>query len=408
VLLALGLGFLASTGKVLSILGSPVGLVALCFGLWNAYCAVPYISGLGTNVFRDSAIWGYSMFAWIVAASLICNPELLQWVVSQYAKFAPVYAFAGPAAWAATAYLSNVLPSWNNTYVTIPYLKTGDLCVHLAGVCGFCFCVVRGRAAWLVALAPFAVALGAISRGGGAAVLAGIFVAVVLKPSIKRLSRLLLIAVIAGACFLSIDFVLDIPINGRTVSLESVYRAGLSLFTQTNDVMYDRTTQWRQRWWAKIVNDTVYGPYFWNGRGYGINLAADDGIAPDTELGLRSPHNSHLTFLARAGVPGEVIWAVLQATWCVKLLLAYLKARRHKQPDWAGLFAWVLAYWSAFTVNMTFDVSLEGPMIGIPYWALFGFGWGAQMLYLRQFRRGGAFKGEQEEESSEALVSKET
>ena len=39
----------------------------------------------------------------------------------------------------------------------------------------------------------------------------------------------------------------------------------------------------------------------------------------------------------------------------------------------ANVNLWVLAYWMAFIVNMSFDVYLEGPQGGIWFWCLIGF-----------------------------------
>jgi len=54
---------------------------------------------------------------------------------------------------------------------------------------------------------------------------------------------------------------------------------------------------------------------------------------------------------------------------------------------WVGIFAWLMAYWLAFTVAAGFDVFLEGPMAGIPFWTLFGIGWGAHILFQSQLNR---------------------
>ena len=63
-----------------------------------------------------------------------------------------------------------------------------------------------------------------------------------------------------------------------------------------------------------IINDTFHGPNFWTGRGFGLNLADEDGFAGNDLRGtapLRSPHNAHMTLLARAGVPGFFLWLLL-------------------------------------------------------------------------------------------------
>ena len=125
--------------------------------------------------------------------------------------------------------------------------------------------------------------------------------------------------------------------------------------------------------WQTILDYTAFGDHFWTGKGYGINLADSDGFQVKREIPLRSPHNSHLTFLARSGVPGLALWALLQATVFFSLLRAYFRARRAGRSALANVNLWVLAYWMAFIVNMTFDVYLEGPQGGIWFWCLIGF-----------------------------------
>jgi hypothetical protein len=61
--------------------------------------------------------------------------------------------------------------------------------------------------------------------------------------------------------------------------------------------------QWRLEWCNITIKDTVYGPHFWTGRGFGLNLADAagfwDGDHPDAPP-LRSPHNADMKVLARA------------------------------------------------------------------------------------------------------------
>jgi hypothetical protein len=128
-------------------------------------------------------------------------------------------------------------------------------------------------------------------------------------------------------------------------------------------------------WWRTITDYTFAGPYFWTGKGFGISLADDDGFqVGNPNNPLRSPHSAHMTFLARAGVPGLALWLALQVAFAAGLLRAFFVARRADAWDWALLDVWVLAYWTAFQVNASFDVFLEGPHGGIWFWSLFGIG----------------------------------
>jgi O-antigen ligase len=107
-----------------------------------------------------------------------------------------------------------------------------------------------------------------------------------------------------------------------------------------------------------------------------VNLAVDDGFVvgdPD-QSPLRSPHNGHLTVLARSGVPGAILWLVLQCGFAVALVRCYLRVADTSRDWWGRVMLWILACWVTFVVNMTFEVSIEGPQGGIWFWSLFGFG----------------------------------
>ena len=88
----------------------------------------------------------------------------------------------------------------------------------------------------------------------------------------------------------------------------------------------------------------------------------------------RSPHNIQMTVLARAGVPGLVIWSLLQSTFALSLVVAFFRARRERREWWARVNLWILSFWLAFMVNAAFDVFLEGPQGGVWFWCLIGFG----------------------------------
>jgi O-antigen ligase len=152
----------------------------------------------------------------------------------------------------------------------------------------------------------------------------------------------------------------------------------------------ESTAQWRIVWWKKIINYTVHGPYFWTGKGFGVDLAHDDGIG--ILRTVRSPHNGHLTILAREGIPGLAIWLLLQSVFGIGMLRAHLQARRMKDGWWERVHLWILTYWLSFLVNATFGVYLEAPPGGIWFWCVFGFGIAAMERQRQKYgRRGPAF-----------------
>lgn len=58
-----------------------------------------------------------------------------------------------------------------------------------------------------------------------------------------------------------------------------------------------------------------------------------------------------------------------------------LMAQSRGDRQWYNLFLWIGCYLLAIVIDATFDVALEGPMLGIWFWCLFGFGIGTTMVY---------------------------
>jgi O-antigen ligase len=140
------------------------------------------------------------------------------------------------------------------------------------------------------------------------------------------------------------------------------------------------TKEWRQQWWDKVWDYTVNGPHFLAGKGFGVNLADDDGFQLFADDSLRSPHNGHVTILARMGVPGLALWLAMQAWFGWSIFTAFLRAKGSGATFWAQVDSWIFVYWMAMLLNMSFDVYLEGPQGGIWFWTVFGVGLAALRL----------------------------
>jgi O-antigen ligase len=205
-----------------------------------------------------------------------------------------------------------------------------------------------------------------------------------LRDWVKPLSLLILVGAIVG-----LFAVLNTNINiggERHISAEQVALNLQSILGPTQEQTLDGTREWRLLWWKTILAYTVYGEYFWTGKGFGTNLATDDGFQGFADESLRSPHNAHLTILARSGVPGFLFWVALQLGFAGALVRAYTRARLAHRGAWMRLNLWILIYWAAFMVNGAFDVFLEGPQGGIWFWSLFGFGIAALQVQGRRSR----------------------
>ena len=107
----------ALVGKAFAYLGAPpvfvgeftlaVGLVALVFTpdwhrvlrtarvwpllafmLWGAKCAAPYFGRYGADTLRDSAVWGWGLFALVTGSLLAAEPSRLFRLEKQFRFFA--------------------------------------------------------------------------------------------------------------------------------------------------------------------------------------------------------------------------------------------------------------------------------------------------------------------------------
>jgi O-Antigen ligase len=381
-LLLLACFALAAARRTMYLLRSPIGFIMVCFLAWQAACMLTQIGTYGLDSLRDSVIWGYAVFAWVAGALCLRLPGLLGVIVSRFAKFARTYMFLGPAAFLASVFLVNQLPRWPGTNASIPFVKGDEYCVHLAGILAL-ISVGLGKIPqkWLMLVLLDAL-LGMNVRGGFLAFMVASSLVLVFRPKLERLALIFSSALLLIVTMATLDVKIPLPMASREFSLTQLTDSVESIFSKTQRSSLEGTKRWRLEWWSKIWDYTVEGPYFWTGKGYGINLADSDGFQVGTkDEPLRSPHSSHLTFLARSGVPGFLLWVALQAAWAGSLIASYLRARRYALQEWAAVFAWILAYWAAFMVAAGFDVFLEGPMAGIPFWTLFGVGWGAHILF---------------------------
>jgi hypothetical protein len=379
-----GLSAAACTRRLHLLVRTRLGVLMLGFVAWQMVCTVPYLPTYRIDTPRDASIWGYGAFAWIVAALVLRLDGIIEQVVRWFGTFAGFYVFLGPVCAVATQYYFAVLPSLPGPSVTVPSLKCGDLCVHLAGITAFLLSGLSARKYWwLLPIAVGVIAGGSVGRGGLLAFGISITIATALTLRQERVFAAGFALVSLIALLLAFDPEISIPGRAdRKISVSQVLDNVSSIGSDNEDV--GGTKRWRLNWWDQIIGYTVYGEYFWTGKGYGINLAVSDRIAAD--VSLRSPHNSHLTLLARSGVPGFLLWAVVQLAWLATMLSAFVRARVLGLRAWSGLFCWLVAYWAAFMVDAAFDVALEGPMLAIPFWSVVGFGWGATIVFLRRTR----------------------
>ena len=381
--LALGLLGMAAAGSYACLLATWPGLLLTTLLAWVAVRVVPGFQLYGVVALRDAVIAGYGLFALIVVALLVERPERLAVIVRLYGGFARVFGLFATPLFALGALFWTHLPTWPISQAPLISVRPGEIAVHLAGISVFTLAGLRRASpAWLV-IVVLGVALISPSRGAMLAYVLPVAAAVVLTGQTARVLPWLLGAALLFAAAYALD--LDIAMEGgRSIGPRQIVDNVVSLIGSSDAANLDNTKAWRLGWWHAIENYTFHGDYFWTGKGFGQSLAELDGFVVGEELGgpvLRSPHNAHLTILARAGVPGLALWAATCLSWFAMVLHASFDARRRGLPIWSSLFVWIACYVAAILIDASFDVALEGPMLGIWFWCLFGLGIGATMIY---------------------------
>lgn len=355
---------------------------------WTLLRTLPFVSAYGFNALRDSTIIMYGAFAYIVMALLLDDGRRLDVVMQYYIRFLRIFVPVLPVLFAASQYAVDWLPTVPGTGVQILHIGAGEAPVHLAGA-ATCALVGFYRPNAISILSLFATVLMAsvLNRGGMLAFVIPVFFAAVLSGKFRTLLKVLVIGMMIFGAAYAVETTV---FNEQDTSAQTVRQLRPSQLVENagsilgaKDPKLEASRIWRIQWWNLIMQDTLYGgPHFWTGRGFGINLAVEDGYGGERDASpLRSPHNAHMTLLARAGVPGLTIWIFFLLSWFSTMAAAFVDARRLREPNWSGLFLFVGCYAMACIINATFDVALEGPMQGVWFWCLIGFGIGSVMIF---------------------------
>jgi hypothetical protein len=372
----------------------------IAFMLLGALRTLPYLETYGVNALRDGALWGYGIFA--LALSAAVGERHFRRIVSLYVWAVPLFLIWTPiAGFVARAYPGQ-LPTVLGSDVPVLSLKSGDLGVHLAGVGAFLVVGLNrdrlaGAAAQVLTWTLWIIGVGIVgsaNRGSLLAASTAILGALLVRPAARTAARfglaLVLAATIAGVAP-------ELSVAGqRSLSVDQVVLNVTSIFVDTGAPALEGSKEWRTLWWNEIIDYTFGGQYFWTGKGFGINLADDDGFPVDAEGSLRSPHNGHLNVLARMGVPGLAAWIALQLWFGASLLWSFYRARRQGAMFWCQIDVWLFVYWLAMIVDASFDVFFEGPQGGIWFWSIFGLGLAAIRIQNSLFR--------QAEDASETIL----
>jgi hypothetical protein len=348
---------------------------------WVAVLTFHNLAEFGFDSLRDSVVVTYGVFAFIVTSLLIADPSRLEWIVRSYRYVSVLIVTAAPLALMMSSASMEALREAMNVP---PFVRTGELAVHLAGATAFTLLGFRKQGwIWSLFLLMAVALVFAQNRGGALAIAISAGVAVILSGNARGVCQFIFIG---GALALIAAIAnVNISLGGeRDFHFDQIIANLSSIWSDSDTGNLDGTKEWRLSWWTAIVQYTLQGDYFWTGKGFGPNLAVVDGFLVGTEFDaplVRSPHNAHLTILARAGVPGLVLWVLFLVAWFGTLARNAWVAWLSGEGSWARFFVFVACYALAILVDAAFDVALEGPMLGIWFWVLIGVGMGSSMIF---------------------------
>ena len=319
------------------------------------------------NVLRDSLAFQYAWFAYIIYFLKNEYDFIWQKLILIY-KWVPLVLFLNFFLFYFVFLNLPPINIFGNQNIII--YKNGDKSVHLliSTILMFLYTNQYSRK-WLVAntiliVINFLILL-AFTRSGSVAYILALFSFFffskekILSESVRKLLKFVPIIMIIGmGLFVAIDIQGDA--QGRTISLSQITDNFSSIVSTNIDGNLAENKVWRLIWWAKLVNESFTLQHFFVGKGLGMSLAGNDIL--NTDDNLRSPHNFHLTILARFGYFVFIAWII----WLVSLFKPLFTRKL------AGKTLAITSILLAFIINGSFDVFFEGPMGAFPFWTFVG------------------------------------
>jgi O-Antigen ligase len=377
-----------------------------------ALCAVRLAADLPRyhiDAVRDSSIWYYGIFAFLVAAAALREPTFVPRLLRWYRRVLPWFFLWTPVAVVMSQIDALGGISVPGTTTRINSFRPNDYAVHIGIGLAFLWLGVdrmvgarpaRSREALISVVGLLALLVaGSQSRGGFLSAVGAMTIALCFLPAGRR-RRITLSCACGLLAVLALAMVLNLRIQGdrRDVSVQQLAANLASLTGDESNSELAGTVEWREGFWQLVLDDLLSSRAWLTGLGFGEILperyedevdVGNTNNNPDAQP-LRSVHNSHLTILARVGFPGFALWALLWLTWTVQLLRQIRGRPQGVRDPTAANAAWLLAAVPAVLIGAYFDPSLEGPHVGIWLFSVVGLGAAATRVPRRTPARAGA------------------
>lgn len=373
--------------------------VLVAFMLWGALRAAADLGRFGVvDVVHDSALWYYGLFAVLVVTAAGAVPEWPARLVRGFSRLVPWL-----SVWLPVTFLLSKL---GVRIGPVPLLDDAPLLDHKGGNVAVVAAILlaylllvpdpRRTRRSLVVLGTLNAATIVLAttqtRGGGLAALTAVVVALGFAGARRRgrvvvpaLGVLVVVVALAAATGFSLStHKRAISVDEVVTEVQTALRLGAAPGAANGAAKLVATENFRLNLWANILHQEVAGGRLLTGFGFGPNLATVGGAKeskPSSSVDqLRSAHNSHLDVLARMGLIGAGLWAVLWLGWFRRLLRARRRyAWAQNQADRAVVELLVVAV-LAILVDAVFDPTFESAQVGAVAFTLFGLGvvWSAR------------------------------
>jgi O-antigen ligase len=332
------------------------------------------IPSYGSWAFRDATMCfdGLFLLMGLLWASRSDSPNLLARWLTVIFVVNMFYAFTLP--WA------EKLWSWSpvsGVYLPVRLLGnfhgTGDILMEGAM---FCICVgsyVVPRPRWLMPLLAMGQLLG-IAITQVRRMYLGIVVVVIillLAGEIKKFARLFLMVPVAIAVIFAVTTWGGLQITGRIgeVNLQFFVDHLRSLSGAEDTPGSDPET--RVDMAGQAYQHFRAHPIL--GEGFGQPVVSV--IDYETDTPTRTPHNSSITYLARLGAVGFMLWIAFHLRVCIRFFSAFRRRRSCDKRIYAFVL-WSFLFYVLFMMSSLVESPFEYPATAIPFYFLIGFALG--------------------------------
>jgi hypothetical protein len=354
--------------NILFIINTKSKIIIFLFLFTNIYLLYGVIKFPIFNVIKDSFVFNYACFTFILF--LFINEKDQIWkklkLIYTWYPFIPLLSFG----------IFNLFPSLDTVKIfgdiTIMNHKHSDMAIHLLISTIYFIKYNTDKLSndqyFFIFLIIFDfLMIASYSRSGTISFLIGLASYLYFnkeKLITNNFKRILKLLVIGFVIILPIYANIQIQENfqGRTIGFDQLKNNFISIIASNDDIpsTLEDNKIWRLVWWGKIINYSFTPQYFFTGRGLGMSLVKTDSIDADEDL--RSPHNFHLTIMARFGV----------LVFCIWLYFLYLLFKDFFRRKLTGNRFLITSILLSFIINASFDVFLEGPMGAFPFWTFIG------------------------------------